>query len=188
MDNEIRYKPILFNEEMVRAILENRKTMTRRIIKIDLSMADSDINDKNYLFVPDEYGDFYNVKDLCQYKIGDILYVRETWAKNPVNYGYPYCYKASIEYNSAIIDKWKPSIHMPKKAARIFLKVTDIRVERLQDMDEEDYSKEGFQELPKGQFAKLWNSTINNKDIKNYGFEANPWVWVIEFEDITKEI
>ncbi|MDU4480374.1 MAG: hypothetical protein E7I90_24310, partial [Clostridium sp.] len=94
---------------------------------------------------------------------------------------------------------WKPSIHMPKEAARIFLKVTNVRVERLQDMKFSDLRSEGitpdkeyegFKNAVEAnlevKFATLWDSTVNKKDIDQYGFNANPWVWVIEFERIEK--
>ncbi len=106
-----------------------------------------------------------------------------------------YGYKASFEDGEQPFDKWHPSIHMPKKAARIFLKVTDVRAERLQDIDDKGAYAEGAGE--KGviyqiggrvcEFAKIWNSTVDKKQIDRYGWDANPWVWVIEFERYIEE-
>ena len=209
-------KPILFNTEMVRAILDGRKICTRRICK-----------DANEYTVPDM--DFYNadrrtyavhnfadkkhteklsiVERTCPICPGDILYVRETvWQKigyyldidgetKPSWYN-EFKYVASDEKPETGCNySWakRPSIHMPKEAARIWLKVTDVRVERLQDMWASDASKEGLQfnkpttadEMLQA-FAELWNSTIKKSDIDRYGWDANPWVWVIEFERCEK--
>lgn len=150
-------KPILFSTEMVRAILDDRKTMTRRVVKLDLGLADTDKNDKNYLMIPDEYGDFHSIENFRKYKAGDILWVRETWAWLPSwNCDSPACsccpdfYKGErghFIYKENLPDwegGWKPSIFMPKEAARIFLKVTaDSKFERIQDITEEEALKEG---------------------------------------------
>lgn len=134
------------------------------------------------------------------YSPGDILYVRETWGE-----GYEdgtYIYKASDKLANHPMFKesskllYHPSIHMPKEAARIWLKVTDVRVERLQDIDGKGCVKEGIEEEPlkdvgdefvKGMFHDLWDSTIKKSDLDRYGWKANPWVWVIEFERCDKE-
>ena len=177
-----RVLPILFNMDMVRAILDGRKTVTRRKVKNP-------------------------AKPPCL--AGDILYVRETWAeiKNTDSSRIKYVYRATDTYPFGVKGyivkfKWRPSIHMPKKAARIWLKVTDVRVERLQDMSRDDAIKEGIHycECPDGYTWKeqadmnkcyittmwamkaLWNSTIKKSGIDLYGWDANPWVWVIEFE------
>lgn len=197
-------KPILFNTEMVMAILEGRKTVTRRVIKLDLGLADTDKNDSSYLKIPDEYGDYHHVKDLCRYQVEDILYVRETFNDEET-------YTTLFAADKDFIDRgckevgdylfmegeirWKPSIHMPKKLARIFLKVIDIRVERLQDITVKDIEKEGypneidFSIIPMAMqgvmfewWTYAWNSTIKKQDLGKYGTKANPWVWVIEFE------
>lgn len=196
-------KPILFNTEMVRAILDGRKTCTRRICK-----------DANEYVVPDM--DFYNAEKRtyavhnfadrehteqlstaersCPICPGDILYVRETWKKAPNGY---YYYESWQRNDIADITKWKPSIHMPKEAARIWLRVTDVRVEQLQEMTGQDVLKEGlnshvhpqasyFDCNQREMFEKLWNSTIKKSDLDRYGWDANPWVWVIEFERCEK--
>lgn len=176
-------KPILFSTEMVRAILEGRKSQTRRVIK---PQPDGEIKAN----IPYE---FYGTKTeriftdtkayLAPCSVGDILWVRETWAKDDTYY-----YKADGSCGSRC-GKWKPSIHMPKEAARIWLEVTDVRVERLQEITEEDARAEGA--LPtreergynccRDEFITLWDS-INSK--RGYGWDTNPWVWVIEFERI----
>nr|UWD76664.1 MAG: ASCH domain protein [Bacteriophage sp.] len=208
-------KPILFNAEMVRAILDGRKTCTRRVIKpqpqsrLCYTYAGSHNDCIGKWTYPNRgahklWGEEYklpeNIKDeeLSKrwnppYHTDDILYVRETWSE-----GYEdgtYIYRAddkladlpTFKESSKLI--YHPSIHMPKEAARIWLKVTDVRVERLQDMWASDVSKEGLlfnkpttvDEMLLA-FAKLWNSTIKKSDIDSYGWNANPWVWVIEFE------
>ena len=125
------------------------------------------------------------------YQPGDILYVRESYSE--LSFGY--VYKAdgeNIDHLGNVI-KWHPSIHMPKEAARIWLKVIDVRVERLQEMWASDVPKEGiFFTKPTTAdgmlqaFADLWNSTIKKSDLDRYGWYANPWVWVIEFERCEK--
>ncbi len=226
-------KPILFNAEMVRAILDGRKTCTRRICK-----------DANEYTVPDM--DFYNadrrtyavhnfadkeqmeqlstVERTCPICPGDILYVRETvWQKigyyldidgetKPSWYN-EFKYVASDEKPETGWNySWskRPSIHMPKEAARIWLKVTDVRVERLQEINEKQACIEGtdpwdeacyenngwhptFSDPDSGGdpnmiegFHKLWNSTIKKSHLDRYGWDANPYVFVIEFVKIDK--
>lgn len=185
--------PILFNTRMVRAILNGEKTSTRRIIK--------SINT-----------DIETLKKACQYQPGDILYVRETWEhfecwncegdergncpKEPQKNVLDKicgCYMYRATDNIRGDAKWHPSIHMPKEAARIWLKVTNVRVEHLQDMQIEDIAKEGLHfnkyttdKEKVSEFSKLWNSTVNKSDIHIYGWNANPLVYVIDFEIITK--
>lgn len=128
------------------------------------------------------------------YHPGDILYVRETWKKAPNGY---YYYEDWQRNDIADVTKWKPSIHMPKEAARIWLKVTDVSVERLNDITDKDAEREGAQpdypfdyDVDKWpnleHFKKIWNSTIKKSDLDRYGWNANPWVWVIEFDRCEK--
>lgn len=124
------------------------------------------------------------------YQPGDILYVRETWKKVPNGY---YYYEDWQRDDIADVTKWKPSIHMPKEAARIWLKVTDVKVERLQEITEVQAQAEGCNSglltgacTARGQFEDLWNSTIKKSDLDRYGWEANPCVFVIEFVKIDK--
>ncbi len=182
-------KPILFNTEMVRVIMEGRKTVTRRVVKPQPKGAHTVLDCDDYEQTFDmlcgnggEGGVFLDwaetIKAPCW--AGDILWVRETWAKNPFGDGYIY----PTEVPGAG-QKWKPSIHMPREAARIFLLVTCIRVERLQDCGNMQAKDEGC--VSCSQFARVWDSTIKPADLHLYGWEANPWVWVIEFERISKD-
>ena len=187
-------KPILFNTEMVRAILDGRKTCTRRLVRFlpgenpqwtgyirDGLMLYNGRNEPCIIKVP--------------YQPGDTLYVRETWCGLPVNEaghmrGHTiYYYKADGELRpKGGRGTWHPSIHMPKEAARIWLKVTDVRVERLQDMTDDDAEAEGcfdYTSTALG-FFDVWDSTIKKSDLNCYGWDANPWVWVIEFERCEK--
>lgn len=197
-------KPILFNTEMVRAILDGRKTCTRRICK-----------DANEYTVPDM--EFYNadkrtyavhnfadkehmeqlstVERTCPICPGDLLYVRETWCKGYLmNAKERYYYKAD---DNDFLCTWHPSTNMPKQAARIWLRVMDVRVERLQEITAESALTEGADKyihangtLNEDQtitsFIGIWNSTIKKSDIDRYGWDANPYVWVIEFERCEK--
>lgn len=232
-------KPILFNKqistEMVRAILDGRKTCTRRLVKFlpgENSQWTGYIRDGLML---------YNGRNepcitKAPHQPGDILYVRETWrvgAWDIFNQMIAFDYKdgtcgeltyihdrelfdrlvnqsrndarqAKCEYNGAdfVWEKgkspcrWRPSIHMPKEAARIWLKVTDVRVERLQEITEDGEKAEGanfkngknvgFEEKMNRtaieRFTEIWNGTIKKSDLDRYGWNANPYVWVISFE------
>nr|DAZ64879.1 MAG TPA: ASCH domain protein [Caudoviricetes sp.] len=188
-------KPILFNTEMVRAILDGRKTCTRRLVKpqpdekltFPLGFVTDSTEKKEvgcFGFGINEYGGFIQYAKL-PYQPGDILYVRETWKKAPNGY---YYYEDWQKDDIADVTKWKPSIHMPKEAARIWLKVTDVRVERLQDMTDDDAEAEGcfdYTSTALG-FFDVWDSTIKKSDLDRYGWNANPWVWVIKFERCEK--
>lgn len=193
-------RPILFSGIMVKAILDDRKGQTRRVIKPQPDHCHRDIIGKSEPYnkvdwnrlIP-QIGD-NEIK--CPYgKVGDILWVRETWQLLPSGFDeIPpeewYIYKATDELSDECT-KWRPAIHMPRKACRIRLKTTDIRVERLQDITEEDAKAEGMlpslPKFPEGRkgyrtsFEFLWNS-LNEK--RSYGWKVNPWVWVIEFERV----
>ena len=140
------------------------------------------------------------IKEYADFKPGDVLYVRETWCKNANFEEYYYAANRKREVGAPYKLKWHPSIHMPREAARIWLKVSDVRVERLQDIDDEGVKAEGanwrngkhvgFEEKMKrsaiDRFKEIWNSTIKPSDRNRYGWGANPWVWVIEFEQCEK--
>ena len=185
-----RVLPVLFNTEMVRATLEGRRSCISLKIPIDIVNNCDVETDGTLLSYENNYGDFIKPVKLCQYQPGDILYVRETWKKAPNGY---YYYEDWQRNDIADITKWKPSIHMPKEAARIWLKVTDVRVERLQEITEEQAILEGCNSgmltgpcTARGQFENLWNSTIKKSDLDLYGWDANPRVWVIEFDRCEK--
>jgi hypothetical protein len=211
-------KSISFNTDEVRATLDGRKTVKR--CAINYYAADAILGSqykKQHPETPDEQVISKLINPPSQ--PGDILYVRETWFWNPCwDCGYDigedrqcpedavrrydanrgeygcYYYKASMDGNIPSVDTYHPSIHMPKEAARIWLRVTDVRVERLQDMSAGDAVLEGFDKnllWPYvrrifDEFQKVWNSTIKKYDLDLYGWEANPWVWVIEFERCEK--
>ena len=208
-------KPILFNTDMVRAILDGRKTVTRRVVKFQHGQ-----NPQWTGYIPDGpvlYGSNNIPASKSPYHPGDILYVRETWARSIAG---TYLYKATD--TPIILDRWRPSIHMPKEAARLFLRVTDVRVERLLTpffsdgaavlalkkegivlpqecvecignygksacIDAGEDSECGILDEVRGNFSDLWNSTIKPADLPLYGWDANPWVWAIEFERVSKE-
>ena len=249
-------KPILFKTEMVRAILEGRKSCTRRNVKSQQLIGmlpdkckngapEEFLKEKKLMFKP--YCDMTDIELIntaykAPYQPGDILYVRETWQ----------CWRAHryeatadirfraggddvrlqfangntdsinrLDYDTFVHKwfshngEWKPSLFMPKEAARIWLKVTDVRVERLQEITEDQTEEEGFLFTPPclhmtgenycdidgpctseikycdmgaGElFGKvLWNSTIKKSDLDRYGWDANPYVWIIEFERCEK--
>lgn len=195
-------KPILFNTEMVRTILDGRKGATRRSVKgyipDDAVWGYTDFTPKGYISCRGTFADGYGgifFKLPCE--PGDTIYVRETWCDDRqfTREATPgrYFYKASEEDGFTV--KWHPSIHMPKEAARIWLKVTNVRVERLQDITSEQICKEGVEveepyvlngEEKRYAFSILWNSTVKKSDLDRYGWDANPWVWVIEFERCEK--
>lgn len=225
-------KPILFNTEMVRAILDGRKSCTRRLVKPQPDEKHTyplgfvtDSTEKRDIgcfgFGIDEYGGSVQYAK-PPYQPGDILYVRETWQ----------CWRAHryeatadirfraggddvrlqfangntdsvnrLDYDTFVHKwfchngEWKPSIHMPKEAARIWLKITDVRVERLKEITIDGIRNEGLSsmavhagdmEIAMEEWKNLWNSTIKKSDVDRYGWEANPWVFVYEFERCEK--
>lgn len=246
-----RVLPILFKGDMVREILDGRKTVTRRAVKYKYSNTEMKMRTDKYgtgliEIQADVEGETYGknadgstwhklrpyIEKNPPYRKGDILYVRETWAFIPCvdcNMGYSYpveCHEEPVTYedrcsisegcfiyreNFPKQDRrgicWSPSIHMPKQAARIWLRVTNVRVERLQDMKAEDLRKEigkpfllpeecesqfdkvgaiYYYQEARTEFSKLWDTVIKKRDIAKYGWMANPWVWVIEFERCEK--
>lgn len=200
-------KPILFNKqistEMVRAILDGRKTCTRRICKDanECTVPDMEFyNADRRTYAVHNFADKEHTEQLstaertCPICTGDILYVRETWKEAPKGY---YYYEDWQKDDIADVTKWKPSIHMPKEAARIWLKVMNVRVERLQEISAESALAEGAdkyihtnggldENMTITSFIGIWNSTIKKSNLNRYGWDANPWVWVIEFERCEK--
>lgn len=229
-------KPILFNADMVRAILDGRKSCTRRVVKpqpkskLCYAFAGSHKSRIGKWGYPSKtaykyWNESYKLPDNISEEeleklwnppchTDGILYVRETWKKAPNGY---YYYEDWQRNDIADVTKWKPSIYMPKEAARIWLKVTDVRMERLQEIDEDGVWDEGFRfkppcltrvsadghtcdldgpctssikycDMTMGELfgRELWNSTIKKANLDKYGWDANPWVWVIEFERCEK--
>lgn len=190
-------KPILFNTEMVEAILEGQKTQTRRTVKQPPIVGDIMRDEKGWYY---EDGTRNGHSLIPQFSTGDILWVRETWGKLTECDVFPpyepheerFIYRADRGDPDHFQAKWHPSIHMPKEAARIFLRVKDVRVERLQDIDEDAAIAEGIADSPAGtdspllRFTELWDKTIRREDLREFGYHANPWVWVIEFERCEK--
>ena len=193
-------KPILHNTPMTQAIQEGRKTVTRRAIRPQPEGRPIRMTENSC------YPGCYAIEGTPRvirppYQPVDILYVRETWNGDWCDH---YIYKAdggsakAAGYTAE--PKWRPSIHMPREAARLFLRVTGVRVERLKDIDGHGILKEGidngksnpamgtrWENMQSMAFAELWNNTIKPSDRALYGWAANPWVWVIEFERISKD-
>ena len=193
----IGMRQILFNTDMVRAYPEGWWFRGRVYANRENAMNSVE-----------------GVMRLCKYRPGDILWVRETWAEMP----HGFVYRADDETPEGWhLTAWKPSIHMPREAARIFLRVTNVQVERLQQITNEDVGREGitprwygggckcsayepgcmdercenreaYERMCYGTpFLELWDRTVKPADLPAYGWYANPWVWVISFERINKE-
>lgn len=200
-------KPILFNTEEVQATLDNRKTVTRRVVKPqekilkNPSFGYTPFTPKGHISVRGEWTDRDGNKRYGEnfiklpYCPGDILYVRETFFECRGHFYYKADGKHEGLARLGVYFKWQPSIHMPCKAARIFLRVTDVRVERLQDINDDEALKEGFGyfgavdwiKSPFYDFRDTWDTLLKPKDRALYGWVANPWVWVIEFERVSRE-
>ncbi len=203
-----QYKPILFSTEMVQAILEGRKTQTRRILKPQPEQSNvilDGIKQNVFMLKDCATPKGWLQHKLHNFKIGDILWVRETWQTtwNENKKSWDTIYKADGGYwiDDDGIMKWKPSIYMPKKRARIFLEVSNVRVERLRDISEEDAIAEGFGPVINDKypapgkfinhlnnhhmfnaidsFASMWVK-LNGKG----AWKSNPWVWVYEFKQV----
>lgn len=220
-------KPILFNTQMVQALLDGRKIITRRIIKPQpkeqIKCVIHHSTEERACWM-EEHADQLS-KDFRFYKsyeIGDRLWVQETWKidglirERPdypmaidfraVQSGYSQA-EVMVRFTQDRFEKfkkfyqkpgWQSPYFMPKEAARIWLEVTNVRVERVQDISNEDRLKEGIRvttetaqnllndcktaNMGRNAFASLWNSTIKKKDLSLYGWDVNPWIWVIEFK------
>jgi len=194
----MKERPILFNSDMVNAILEGRKFQTRRVIKTPEPFLNRDLVEKISVFLPKELGCFFKTRSeaklfaKCPYgKVGDQLWVKETWATGLF---YDDLKPSDLSGEENIIyradepdlkvGRWRPNIFMPRWASRIQLEITDIRVERLNDIKESDCLAEGVgspitRDCKKPKFMQLWES-INGKG----SWDENPWVWVVEFKKL----
>ena len=212
----MRVLPILFNTDMVRAILDGRKTVTRRVVKPRMPDHCPSCMHIHSDFIYDEAAQNVYCASCGEpldnggfpykpaYQPGDILYVRVTWQECEWGYLYRAWPKGLHQPGTYKGMPWRPSIYMPKEAARIWLKVIDVRVERLKDITDEQILKEGanpeaiehyIKQMPAEEwghaahvieFKHLWDSTVKKADLDRYGWDANPWVWVIEFERCEK--
>ncbi len=222
----MKFIPILFSTPMVQALLEGRKTMTRREADVPnhehMGRKIMDWGLSKHPWKDDEGQWWYNVQSTvdsynrlklkCKWQPGDVLWVRESFIHLPPEYDfalsslYPYAeggtfYKADKGHEGP--GPWKPSIHMPKSLCRIFLEVTDVRVERLLDISEEDAKAEGAERgilrdgpnTEKGEFHLEYNNMSGHKDGFQFiwqmingkeNWNLNPWVWVISFKQISK--
>lgn len=184
-----RERPILFSGPMVRAILDGRKTQTRRVVKPQpgIHCVPWQRPDGQFIWIIAETGHGVSEPFTCPFgQIGDRLWVRETWNAD-------WCdrtiYKADGGYAKhagySVEPRWRPSIHMPRWASRIMLEITDVRVQRLQEISEEDAISEGIHSVaafPSGYsnrdgFAALWNSLAKPDST----WAMNPWVWAVSF-------
>lgn len=212
--SQIKERPILFSTPMVRAILESRKTVTRRAVsaklvsQFDEPRGQADV-EAGYPFVECHSG-FVPARQFCPYgQPGDRLWVRETWYCDhfEVLRG-PYLKPADLDASEARDDGtlvyaadgltpyeadqpiWKPSIHMPRWASRILLEITDVRVERLQDISDNQARAEGYPASREAETggsdmdAWLWFRTLWGEINGQEAFADNPWVWVVEFKRI----
>lgn len=215
-----RELPILFNTDMVRAVLEGEKTATRRAIRpryqkneSGFEVAMNKATGQRWIYTVDDEG-FMRRKIVPPCLPNDILYVRESFCPDYFDEGlagyrgdglwknrnaYKADYRKWIVGDTVPEPKWTPSIHMPKEAARIWLKVTDVRVERLQEMTLDDFLSEGVILRPeafndpenaytqaKYEFIPIWGSTLSKGQQALYAWDKNPWVWAIEFERCRK--
>lgn len=217
----MKERPIIFNADMVRAVLDGRKTQTRRIITPQPKLTErSGFEWKGYLFGAgsddrETNRNFAHVK--CPFgAVGDRLWVRETFrVHSRATDVATLVYKASEQQSwtqqthrvpiekcnkPAVVDTWTPSIHMPRWASRITLEITGVRVERMYDISEADARAEGVEQLrggfwrhyqpgwtqhqlsARGSFVTLWKSIYGEES-----WQANPWVWVIEFKRVEVE-
>ncbi len=194
--------PILFTGEMVKAILDGRKTVTRRVIKPQPVFIEESFRWRwgktGAVTASREWWNYMDSLDHCPYgQPGDLLWVRETWAAHPtLNRVQPKYLDCAEIYYRATCDNdshysWRPSIHMPRWASRITLEVTGVKGERLRGISEDDARAEGVTPSGVGAdlahlkyragFQTLWD-TINAK--RGHSWESNPWVWVVEFKQV----
>ena len=189
--------PILMSVPMVRALKKGQKNQTRRLVNLDYIDTVKD----GVPFFADEYGDYHKTIESCPYKVGDHLWVRETWR----NHAYPLVFPSFTRYaaDNIVVEigkgPWRPSIHMPRWASRITLEITDVRVQRVEEIREEDAISEGVtfdgkywrgathaakgtprcMVSAKDAFMDVWDEIYGKRGC---GWETNPWVWAYTFK------
>jgi hypothetical protein len=196
-EDTVKERPILFSAPMVRAILADTKTETRRPVKIHKDVSPDPL--EHWSLRSDGYWTIqacryiaetwepqrYAIK--CPYgAVGDKLWVRETWAPKPVKHGGGVAYRADgdprpKDYCPGLTKGWRPSIFMPRWASRLTLEITEVLVRRLQDMDLYDCEAEGFEFHIDGllDYMRGWDTMYRNKP--EYQWKSNPWVWGVRF-------
>ena len=188
-------RPMLFSTPMVEAIMADRKTQTRRLVK-EIPLDAPYFEDVDGVpMACDQDGDWWPAVRFSRIQPGDIIWVRETWCALPVSPGghtripERYYYRAGPDVRpDGWKGPWRPSIHMPRTAARLFLRVEDVRMERLHKiMDaptgpDNPVVKEGC--TYGFEFIAIWDNTIKPAERTRYGWNADPWVWVYDFERI----
>lgn len=206
----MKERPILFSGEMIRAILDGRKTQTRRVCKAQPENRVHPIYVTKYAWgdkaLHPYMTDGVQIIEYCPYgKVGDQLWVRETFrqAYPKTEYSDGIIYRADKAKSLGMAEycgKWRPSIFMPRSASRIQLEITNVRVERLQDIEPTDACSEGilplgagssfalhhleYKSIECGKFADLWDSINAAK----HPWESNPWVWVVEFKPVEQGV
>ena len=197
----MKERPILFSAPMVRALLDGSKTQTRRVFKLPRGCSWYEaLGGEAKGEIQDDNGPaWWHVEEQsCPYgQPGDRLWVRETWAMDDEDGAL--MYRADVGSGNEADDwernrldgvprfKWKPSIHMPRTACRITLEITSVRVERLQDISRGDAMAEGcpFPNMAKGDDPRQWYTTLWEQINGEGSWDANPWVWVVEFKKVT---
>lgn len=188
-------RPMLFSTPMVEAIMADRKTQTRRLVK-EIPLDAPYFEDVDGVpMACDQDGDWWPAVRFSRIQPGDIIWVRETWCALPVSPGghtripERYYYRAGPDLRpDGWKGPWRPSIHMPRTAARLLLRVEDVRMERLHKImdappgSDNPIVKEGC--TYGFEFIAIWDNTIKPAERTRYGWKADPWVWVYDFERI----
>ena len=190
----MKEKPIYFTEEEINDVLFNGKVQKRFLVCPRYKDAESgyDVCDGNRLVYRDKDGKQTSRELPPPFRVGDLVYVRESWCVQAAwmgsECGYTIEYRPNVRISyeglapKQVSKRWYTPVRMPKEIARIRLEITGLRVERLQDISDEDVQSEGH--LQKIVFKSEWNKRIGTRDLQEYGWDANPLVWVIEFKKV----
>lgn len=193
-----RAKPVIFNTDDVCAIITGRKTVMRQVVKPqppkDAVGYFERCDDGSYAMKLANYDNIYDYNVMPLYMVGDILYVREAWSNDTFKYLIPrYAYKA--DYTEKMQQycglKWRSPVNMPKQAVRLFLRITDVHIERIQSISDIDMVRdfcrctEAVTPQLKASLAEAcWNESLNKKNLTQYAWSKNPYVFVYEFEKL----